>query len=655
MEMKIRRIMEKLGINANVESFRILAVSLKTVLEYASDLDALSDWVSPILPVNELELDEIKLILSEAERIKLSVRDYQGRVQRVIPRNERRRFSTYYTMRQGAELMASIVKDLYDKEGVVIADPFLGSGVTLTTAIDEIGAERVLKVWGIEPLPLPALLAYASLLHSMGGRREAINVIVGDSFREVPSRGLKADIILTNPPFTRWKYLERDYRESLISLMKSLGYGKYVRGESNLHILSMFLCDQALRRGGLLISVLPASTFYTIYGRGYRSFLKDEYCLHAIIESRSRASFSEGSGFKEVIIVASKGPGRRSTALLRLNATDVEIVHPGVDLHSLPKFLEINWLALFESGLRDILVRVFELGLRKGTLSYWREALGKNMIRGIEMYGPEFFFIPNKFWKISSERGDHLVIKNNEIELAIDREFLIKTLRRPGLYNNKVEVNVDTFMLSVPPTDISELPEDLRIYIRWGAESGAARPAIEAYGRRWYSHVHEQVRKKDPFGRVFIPDKVDLLFRKRGIFANYAKERVAASKNFYIIKDEVLAKPLVGWLNSTFFISTLVLLGRRISNTWTRFLENDYLELPVINPSRETDEITESISKMMDMYLPPLYAQLGEDYRYELDLSIAKFIGIEDPEREIEGMYSSLIDTLHDQKISLTS
>ena len=646
--MRIKGIMEKLEMYSNFEGFQALAVSLKTILEYAGDLDTLSDWVSSILPVDKLDLNEIKLLLSEAERIKLSVKDFQEKVQRMIPRERRKRFAAYYTIRQVAELMVKLARDLHDSESLVIADPFLGSGITLTAAIDKIGPERILKVWGIELLPLPALIAYASLLQSMKGRREAIDVIVGDSFREVPSRDLpKADIILTNPPFTRWKYLERDYRESLVSLMRELGYGKYMRGESSLQVLSMFLCDRALRRGGLLVSVLPASTFYTIYGRGYKSFLREEYCLHAIVESRDRASLSEGSGFKEVIIIASKGSDKGLTALIRLNARDFDIEdYQRLNLDSLPKFLELNWLALFERELKDILVRIFELGLKKGTLGYWEEILGKNIIRGIEMYGPDFFFIPNKFWKITSEREDRIVIENGGMELVIGREFLVKTLRRPGLYFDRIEVDADSFMLSVPPKDISELPEDLRIYIEWGIESGAAKPAIKAYGSKWYSHVYGQIRAKEPFGHVFIPDKVDLLFRRRGVFANYSEEEVAASKNFYIVRDESLAKPLAGWLNSTFFISTLALLGRRISDTWTRFLENDYLELPVINPSEGAEEIAESISRMMDMRLPPLYDQLGEDYRYKLDLSVAKFIGIEDPEREIERMYSTLIDTI---------
>jgi hypothetical protein len=365
------------------------------------------------------------------------------------------------------------------------------------------------------------------------------------------------------------------------------------------------------------------------------------------LESRTRASLSEGSGFKEVIIVASKGSDKGPTTLIRFDMGGLDISdYQRVDLNSLPKFLELNWLALFERGLRDILVRIFELGLRKGTLGYWGEVLGKNIVRGIEIYGPNFFFIPNKFWKITNEREDHIVIENSGMELVISKEFLVRTLRRPSLYSDKIGVDVNSFMLSVPPIDISELPEDLRIYIEWGAGSGAAKPAIKAYGGKWYSHVYRQMRVKDPFGCVFIPDKVDLLFRRRGVFANYSEEEVAASKNFYIVRDRDLAKPLVGWLNSTFFISILVLLGRRISDTWTRFLESDYLELPVINPGKGADEIAESVSKMMDMELPPLYDQIGEDYRYELDLSVAKFIGIEDPEGEVERIYSTLIDNI---------
>jgi len=250
----------------------------------------------------------------------------------------------------------------------------------------------------------------------------------------------------------------------------------------------------------------------------------------------------------------------------------------------------------------------------------------------------------SNFIKIQNVKDDR--------ELVIDKKFLMKTLRKPSLYSHKIEAEVDTFMLSIPSIEVEELTSDIQDYIKWGANSGTAEPAIKAYGRLWYSHVYSQMVSKKPFGYVFIPDKVDLLFKNRGVFANYTKERVAASKNFYIVKgeDKMFTKLLTGWFNSTIFLSVLVLMGRRISETWTRFLENDYLELPVINPNiyddEKTSQIVENIDKMANKYLPSFWEQLNSYYRYEFDLSVARYIGIENPEKALENLYRSLSNLL---------
>jgi hypothetical protein len=675
--MRISDILKKLDIEPiNEESFQILVASLKTILKYAGDIESLMEWDAPVITnFNKLNSDEIKFIKSEVQKTNLSIRECQTRVQKIVPQEKRKKFAVYYTIKQGTNLMASIVEEyLSSRDGkIVLADPFLGSGSTLTTTIERVGAERIEKVWGIEPLPLPALVAYASLIHSMNGKKDAITVIVGDAFEEIPkvsspfmqSKLSKADIILTNPPFTRWKYLERNYRENILSVVERLGYKKYItRREVSLQTLSMFLCDHILNSGGLLISVLPASTFYTIYGKGYKSLLRERYDIIAMIECRSRASFSEDSGFKEIIIVAIKGSNKRPTAIIGLDNNIEEVAkditssnimhHDTVDLHSLPRFLDINWLALFEENrVRDLIIDIFNQGLKNGTLGYWSELLGKDsIVRGVEIYGPEFFFIPNRYWNIIEEQDNFIKMRGKDRELIINRDFLVRTLRKPSLYSHKIEADVRTFMLSIPQVEIEDLPHDLREYIRWGSDSGTAKPAMDAYGRFWYSHVHRQIKTKEPFGHVFIPDKVDLLFKNRGVFANYTKERVAASKNFYIVKDEDEArtKILIGWLSSTIFISVLVLLGRKISETWTRFLENDYLELPVINLNKEDETMSEVIGKVdriLTKHLPPLWEQLGEEYRYELDLAIARFIGLENPERVVENLYQLLSNRLY--------
>ena len=676
--MRWDKILQKLDIYPTPDSFKVFIASLKTILEYSGEsLESLQTWPAPVLPnLKRLEKDEIRFIKSELSKINIPISECQVRVQKLIPQTERKKFAVYYTDDSGVKFMASLACRLLEKlpkSKMVLADPFLGSARTLTAFIEKIGTERLQEVWGIEPLPLPALVAYASLLSVTGGRKDLISVMVGDAFRKIPvalspfqPELPKADVILTNPPFTRWKYLRKDYRDYLLEVMRRLGYKKYItRREISLQTLSMFLSDYALNEGGVLLSVLPASTFYTIYGRGYKSFLKENYDILALVENKTKPSFSEDSGFKEVILAAIKKPNKhRVTVFAELNDNHEKLIEMIIgehdidnnvnafNLHYLPRFLDINWLSLFgERKLIELVSNILKHGLRNNTLEYWDEILKeKSIIRGIEMYGPEFFFIPNKYWRVLRDHDRFVEIENaeNRVRLTLDKEFLIKTLRKPSLYSHVIEVNVNTYMVSIPPVELADLPRDLQNYINWGIKTGTAKPAINAYGKYWFSHVYKQIMSKKPFGHLFIPDKVDLTFKQRGVFMNYSKEEVAASKNFYIVraKGETSVKPLLAWFNSTIFISTLILLGRKISETWTRFLENDYLELPIINIKALDDdtasELVKSINHILNKPLPPFWNQLGEEYRYKLDLSVLDAIKIENTEKILKELYQIL-------------
>ncbi|MCC5998506.1 MAG: hypothetical protein LM573_05450 [Thermofilum sp.] len=678
------KILEKMGIEPRTpESFRIFIASLKTILRYSEEnsIESLKTWNAPVLVnLGKLSSEEIKYIESMLPKVDISITKCQVEVQKLFPQDMRKRFAAYYTIDQAMKLMVHIAQEYIGKvrkEKVILADPFLGSARTLTAAIKEIGIEKFERIWGIEPLSLAALVAYASLLDATGGRKDIITVKVGDAFEEIP-QGIffftahttyKADIILTNPPFTRWKYLQKKYRDRLLELMGRLGYKSYLeRKEVSLQTLSMFLSDFVLNDGGLIVSVLPASTFYTIYGRGYKLLLRRKYEVLGLVESISRASFSEDSGFKEVIIAAVKSTNiiKKPTVFAQLNNNAEEIAEVifgmreptskinSFNIYDLPRFLDNNWLALFgENKLRDLVVDIFEEGLRKKTLGYWKDIMGKkSIIRGVEMYGPEFFFIPNKYWLLIKEDKNSIEIENikDRTRLLLPKEFLVKTLRKPSLYSNMIEATVNTYMLSLPPLEMHEFPRDIQEYINWGIKSNTAKPAIQAYGRYWYSHVYEQMKTKLPFGQVFLPDKVDLSFKNRGVFANYTRDKVAASKNFYIIKcnNEKTCMFLVGWFNSTIFLSTLVLLSRKISETWTRFLENDYLELPVINITNITEEkllsVFEKVTAILDKKLPPLWDQFKEDYRRELDIAMAEIVGLNNPLETLEKLYGSLLD-----------
>ncbi|MBA7590414.1 hypothetical protein ES708_32534 [subsurface metagenome] len=135
------------------------------------------------------------------------------------------------------------------------------------------------------------------------------------------------------------------------------------------------------------------------------------------------------------------------------------------------------------------------------------------------------------------------------------------------------------------------------------------------------------------------------MFVNRGVFANYSQKKLAASKNFYIVKnlERKYSILLTTWFNSTIFISILIQFSRKISDTWTRFLLNDYLEVPVLNittiPEDLYNEISKNLSNILNLELPPFWDQIGEPYRYNLDISIAKALQVENPEIFVKNLY----------------
>jgi len=677
---KRARIMEKLEIWPTTSiNFQILIVALKTILHHSKngDIDFLGTSDTPVLSnLERLDSDEMRYVISEMSKEMMPIEKCQILVQKQIPFETRKRYAVYYSLKDGIDHMISTAREYlnrFKKKKIVLADPFLGSARTLTEAIRRIGYKRIKKVWGIEPLRLPALVGYASLLKAVKGKKDLVTVKVGDAFKEVPhsfssrkkTEFPRSDVVLTNPPFTRWRCLEEEYRRFLVETLSNLGYSDYItKGGANLQLLSMFLVDYCLKDNGLLASILPASTFYTIYGKGYKLFLKEKYSILKIVGCASRPSFSEDSGFKEVILSCIKGAVQNGLTLFGIigkignqgkenilgGSSSTNRLSP-VNIHHIPRFLDFNWSSLLEkSELRDLVVSIFKQGLKNGTMGYWNDVIGKkNIIRGVEMYGPDFFFIPNKYWRILREDSISTEIENIEDKsrLTLNKIFLVRTLRKPSLYSDTIRAILNSYMVSIPPNKADHLSKDLKTYIRWGKESGTANPSIRAWGKFWYSHVYRQMISKKPYGRIFVPDKVDLSFAKRSVFANYTTERVAASKNFFIIKsDDVrMIKPLIGWFNSTIFISALVLLGRRISDRWTRFLENDYLELPVINIESTNgyfSKSSKSVNNMLNKCTPPLWNQLGEGYRYELDISLIKGIGVKQPERTVDALYKVL-------------
>ncbi len=332
---------------------------------------------------------------------------------------------------------------------------------------------------------------------------------------------------------------------------------------------------------------MPASTFYTKQGEGVKKLLKRRYDVIGLVENKREPAFSVGSGFKELIIFVRKRNGHSpligslNTAIYKYNGDMNEV--NSVNLYELPKLADRNWLSLFDHDKANLLISIIENAMKNGLLRYMRKG---EIIRGIEMYGPDFFFIPNKYWRIKGEDDLSMIIKNrnNGAELAIPKKYLVRCLRKPEHYKDGIYVPDPKYYVLA----INEEPDgDLGgRYLEWGGEE-LGIPALKFGGDRWYQYIWKQLKTKRPYGYIFIHDKIDS--RRNRVIANYSeKPPLCASKNFYIIK--INNPPLVAaWYNSALFREIIAMFGRQISDSWTRFLEDDYLAIPVPSKAINVD------------------------------------------------------------------
>lgn len=649
---------------------RIIISSLKTIMQYTSceyfeDL-LKADKTSILDKFKKLSQEEIDYLIKRMDDASiLPIEKCQVIVQKIIPQKTRKSLASYFTNDIGIEFMSEFVKKYYNNtfdKKVIIADPFLGSARTITKTIEKLGFENIKKIYGIEKYYLSALVGYSAILKATKGEID-IEVIHGDTFNVITNilrnnrlNNYSTDIILTNPPFTRWSNLDNQYRNKLINIIKELNYSKYLtRKDASLQILSMFLVDYLLKDNGLVISVLPASTFYTNSGNGYKHLLKKNYEVYAILENNG-SSFSEDSGFKEIMLIAKKtqkinnyktffGKLRNEEEIKNIIKEIFNFNNKNrVNLYNLPEIMDRNWSFLFEdSDFRNTILKIINYGKEQETLIEFNNLFKKeNIIRGIEMYGTDFFFIPNKFWTIKNETNEYVEIYNNTNQktLRIKRELLTKVLRKPNMFANKMAVKPSSYALSIP--EDLDFDYDLKEYIDYGVKSGTAKFSITAWGEKWYSHIHNQIQKKQPYGNIFLPDKVDSTFKHRGVFANYTENETIATKNFYIlkIKDKEAQKLLTLWFNSTIFLSIFISMGKKISDRFIRFLGQDYFHgvIPNIN-NIDNDLKTDMIDlfdNIKEKEFPPLKHQFEIDeflkIRYILDSLILEMIGINEKE-----------------------
>ncbi len=272
-------------------------------------------------------IDELNSFVEDMEKYRLEEigSDIVGLVyERLIPDEERHRLGQFYTPPQVAELISRwSIRGPND----TVLDPGVGSGTFLIKAYTLLKRLKVLQdqsmvhreilsqLLCIDINPFPAQLTAMNLaMRDVRHPVSEMNIVVDDFFNIRPrqtalapysmrtARGIErreirideVNVVLGNPPYTRWLEIPDTTREAISSsiggLVKQYGLQARVRAGFEIGIYVYFLlhASQFLRPHGRLGMIISNSWLQNDFGVSFGGFLLDNFRIVAVIDFSAR-------------------------------------------------------------------------------------------------------------------------------------------------------------------------------------------------------------------------------------------------------------------------------------------------------------------------------------------------------------------------------
>ncbi len=511
----------------------------------------------------------------------------------------RKSSASNYTV--GSHRFLSKLNVSYD-EIEIVCDPFCGSARLITSIIPLCDKIETVVINDISTAAV--LISYLRIIYLYSD----IEVIasIGNAFDKLE---MKVDVIIMNPPFTRTMHISDEVKASTAKYTSIKG-----QGHGGLHIFALFLADSLLNDNGMIISVIPASTIASTYSKPVQQLILSKYDDIEFLQDHDKIAFSQDSDFNELILVMTKA-SPDSDIMFRYFSGD------SMNINRDQLKNDWNWMRYFRNfsllRMRGYIMDNF--GVRSGY------SINLDIKRGVELYGPDFFFFPNKIYTSLEFEADRVkLIGDDTVYLP---SYLLKPIfRKPGIYQRYISPEINEYTLSVPETYTDKLLSD---YI--DKHKDQAGSAINKFGDNWVSHIHNQIIKKNPRGYLFVVDKTDI--RSVSSFIHFKSDQYLCTKNFYVISGDFDSiKLLAAWMNSTWFLVLYLSSRREINKSYGRMQIIDYLNenlFPDFLFMNDTMNILAHFDTYRSTAQPAIIDQLLSDNRMKLDKLFAEYFDID--------------------------
>lgn len=544
----------------------------------------------------------------------------------LIPFDLRKFLAAYYTSNVAGEFLSYLV---IKKDLITLMDPACGSGTLLVSAykrIKELNGtlehnQILQKLHGVDVSAFAAQLAAINLtIQNPTDIGKDCHISITDFFKiEKDTRFpiKKFDIILGNPPFTRGDRLDSDYKDFLESLLRREGI-KFNYNKKYLGLYAYFILASLkfLKEEGILAFVLPLSFINSLTMKPVLKFILSQLSFKYIITSETQDTFSEQCTFKEILFIAQKSQIKKQVTkfivlkaeLSRNNyvslAKLIEEVYdtyedPSIRINlfsqeTLEENIGLNWSIYFSNKqFFDIFNQIQQFDA-VSPVSELVKTPRYDVDRGLRAGVSDFFYIPNKFWKIKEKSENWIIIQNTETNaiLRLSSRYLNPVFRKSSLYSQLVP-DLSDYIVVIPENDMLE--KAIQDYITWG---------VQKFQKTGFEYlVSKHVKKGRKIARIAITHELSLQSNK--ILTYYSPNPVIISDNFIFIRTlyEPHDKILAAYLNSSIFLLTYFVLRREKTGALGQIFGTDMRNFFCLNPKKVTEIDRKELFRFFDQFI----------------------------------------------------
>jgi len=467
------------------------------------------------------------------------------------------------------------------------------------------------------------------------------------------------DVCIANPPFSDREKMPNSYLE----VLNTYPVEEICGAQINLWGYFLALCDNLLRKNGILGFVIPINIFRGKATQKIRDHLLENYSIKYVIKTGKNTAFSENASFRDVLLIAEKRKSKKSDR--------VRFVIINEDLHEL-NFDEAKNIVKyiknesFTSGKDiDVIDYDYELLIKNkdnlmplfGLMStHSGEVLGNFNAEIIDKFGSVLRKIDHNevsegFHASPAGLSQMAFITNNFGQNRIKRAFLTLRNEESSYVNAEIKgLNEKIFKIDksiLKPafrtlTDVNtfNITNKLDFIITEPFKDYEMVLALSKFKNK-ERFSYEMIRKKmnDKWTYMVTARRFRHNSKNTSLFVFYADKKFVAPhtfKNIYLDSESAKINSL--YLNSVMGVLNLILLKEQTTEAFTDIMESELVLFDVIDTSKIDSYVKDNLLTLYDdlkLYeFPSLTEQFENQFegRVKLDRGILSILGFSEEE-----------------------